>query len=45
MSFINCEDFTENTKVKGYKPDSGSNGNRLDAFLAGEFYRNSYEHL
>ena len=45
MSFINCEDLTENAKVKGYKPDSESNGNRLDIFLAGDFYKDSLEYL
>jgi hypothetical protein len=45
MSLINCEDLIENTKVKSYKPDLESNGNRSDTFLTEEFYRNSSEHL
>ena len=45
MSFINCEDFIENAKVKGYKSDSESNEKRSDTFLAREFYRKSSEHL
>ena len=45
MSSINCEDLAEFAKSQGHKPDSCLNGNRQAPFLAGEFYRNSPEHL
>ncbi len=45
MSSINCEDLAEFAKSQGRKPDSYLNGKRQAPFLAGEFYRNSAEHL
>ncbi|TFH03769.1 MAG: AAA family ATPase, partial [Methanosarcina sp.] len=45
MSSTNCEDLAEFAKSQGRKPDSYLNGNRQAPFIAGEFYRNSAEHL
>ncbi|MCO5382498.1 MAG: hypothetical protein NHB15_10750 [Methanosarcina barkeri] len=45
MSSTNCEDLSEFTINQDRKPDSEFNGNRQASFLAGEFYRNSVEHL
>ena len=45
MSSINCEDLAEFAKSQGRKPDSYLNENRQTPFFAGEFYRNSAEHL
>ena len=45
MSSINCEDLAEFAKMQGCKPDSELNENRQAPFFAGEFYRNSSEHL
>lgn len=45
MSSTNFEDFTEFTKIRNLKPDSYLKGNNRDPVLAGEFYRNSAEHL
>ena len=45
MSSINCEGFFAFTINQDRKPDSEFNGNRQASFLAGEFYRNSVEHL
>lgn len=44
MSSINC-DLAEFAKIQGRKPDSYLNESRQTPFLAGEFYRNSAEHL
>ena len=45
MSSINCEDSFAFAKNQDRKPDSEFNGNRQASFLAGEFYKNSAEHL
>jgi hypothetical protein len=45
MSSTNFEDFDEFAKIQSRKPNSYLNGNRQTPFLAGEFYRNSSEHL
>lgn len=45
MSSMNCEDFSEFAKSKGYKPDSYLNQNRQTPVLTKEFYKNSPEHL
>ena len=45
MSSINCEDLAGFAKSQGHKQDSYLNENRQAPVLAGEFYRNSAEHL
>ena len=45
MSSINCEDLSEFAKIQGCKPNSYLNENRQTPVLAGEFYKNSPEHL
>lgn len=45
MSSTNCEDLAEFAKKQGLKPDSELKKKKQTPFLAGEFFKNSVEHL